>query len=67
METPTGPTGSTAATEPPSAGKDARTDVAGSYPLPLKDRMRASDFARRLKEAERMQKDEDDAKRDYNA
>jgi hypothetical protein len=36
---------------------------AAAYPLPKKERMRASDFARRLKEAEKLQKEEEEAKR----
>lgn len=47
----------------PSAGKDAREGPGGAYPLPLKDRMKASEFAKRLKEAERLQKEEDSQKR----
>lgn len=46
----------------PSAGKDAREGPGGAYPLPLKDRMKASEFAKRLKEAERLQKEEDSQK-----
>ncbi|GFZ46199.1 hypothetical protein JCM24511_04446 [Saitozyma sp. JCM 24511] len=41
-----------------AAGRDA-----AAYPLPKKERMRASDFARRLKEAEKLQKEEEEAKR----
>ena len=45
-----------------SAGRDGRVGPGGAYPLPLEQRMRASDFARRLKEAEALQRDEDAAK-----
>lgn len=53
-------TGSTSVGEPPSAGMDAEEGTGQAYPLAKKDRMRASDFAKRLREAERNQAKEDE-------
>lgn len=52
-------TGSTSVGEPPSAGLDAEEGTGQAYPLAKKDRMRASDFAKRLREAEKNQAKED--------
>lgn len=41
---------------------DATTGIGGAYPLAKKDRITASEFAKRLKEAEEMQRDEDERK-----
>ena len=53
-------TGSTSVGEPPSAGLDAQEGTGQAYPLAKKDRMRASDFAKRLREAEKNQAREDE-------
>ncbi|WVR05732.1 hypothetical protein IAU60_002757 [Kwoniella sp. DSM 27419] len=50
---------STAVDAPPSLTKDNTEGTAGAYPLRKQDRMKVSDFAKRLKEAEQLHKEEE--------
>ncbi|WWD17986.1 hypothetical protein CI109_102432 [Kwoniella shandongensis] len=54
---------STALDAPPSLSREAPTGPGGAYPLRKEERMKVSDFARRLREAEALQKEEEGAKR----
>ncbi|WVQ62401.1 uncharacterized protein L199_000541 [Kwoniella botswanensis] len=56
---------STAVDAPPSLSKEGESSAGpgGAYPLRKEERMKVSDFARRLKEAEQLHKEEEAAKR----
>nr|XP_018999718.1 uncharacterized protein I203_07603 [Kwoniella mangroviensis CBS 8507]OCF63179.1 hypothetical protein I203_07603 [Kwoniella mangroviensis CBS 8507] len=56
---------STAVDAPPSLSREGEssTGPGGAYPLRKEERMKVSDFARRLKEAEQLHKEEEAAKR----
>ncbi|KAK8865829.1 hypothetical protein IAR55_000977 [Kwoniella newhampshirensis] len=53
---------STAVDAPPSLSREAPTGPGGAYPLRKEERMKVSDFAKRLREAEALHKEEEGAK-----
>ncbi|WWC66595.1 uncharacterized protein I206_100498 [Kwoniella pini CBS 10737] len=53
---------STAVDAPPSLSKDNSTGTGGGYPLRKEERMKVSDFAKRLREAEQLHKEEEAVK-----
>ncbi|WWC86059.1 uncharacterized protein L201_000930 [Kwoniella dendrophila CBS 6074] len=54
---------STAVDAPPSLSKDNTQGTGNAYPLRKEERMKISDFARRLKEAEQLHKEEEAVKK----